>query len=166
MVSNSNGEVLIVGTGGAARAAIVAAKTAFSETSPSIQLFGRDEVKVKELCDEFSIDPWQPKTDSENGVSRRVVIACIPGSAQAELLYQIPTLVNPNDHIIEMAYIPRETPFSGRVKSVTYGWEILVEQGIAQHELWLGEITPIPVLTPNYDFIRSQIDTISSSLSQ
>jgi len=151
--------VVVLGTGGAARAAIVAAKT----SNIPVYLFGRDAQKVKELCDEFSIEPYESATQ----MSSRTVISCIPGSAQDEVLLASPFLISREDHLIEMAYIPRDTPFSKIASSVTYGWEVLLLQGIAQHEIWMNYL-PRTAGTMNpaqadYKFLGERIDEISKS---
>jgi shikimate 5-dehydrogenase len=151
------GDVVIIGTGGAARAAIVAAKT----LQRTIQLFGRDTAKVTELCGEFEIVEWMVD-DSQKISSGRILISCIPSSGQEEIISQYPSLFSPLDRLVEMAYVPRDTPFSRMTESVTYGWEILVEQGICEHELWLAENPVDPQIVPNYEYVRKQVDFISS----
>jgi pentafunctional AROM polypeptide len=119
--------VLVVGTGGAARGALVAAQRG---SGGRISVLGRNEVVMSELTSEFNLVPF----DQENEYS--VIVSCVPSHAQIEFLTKFPRLIQPTTTLVEMAYIPRITPFAEKATSVVFGEEILLLQAVRQHELW------------------------------
>lgn len=127
---------LIIGTGGAARGALAAVKSLKSCTT---FVYGRNETKIMKLCEEFGANPITSVT-----VPMDVVIACVPSSGQFEFLKQYSHTISELTTIVEMAYLPRETPmvsFGLSVRSrIVYGSEILLLQGMAQHEIWIKSL--------------------------
>jgi shikimate dehydrogenase len=151
---------VIVGTGGAARGAIVAALS----VCKNIYVFGRDGEKVKKLCDDSpGIKAW----DSSQHVD--VMIACVPSSAQSEMLTHIQfPRITCNTTLVEMAYVPAQTPLVLEAvslgASVVYGSEILLLQALEQHKIWIRSLEVRNELTEF--FIPTEIDpnTVRKSL--
>lgn len=131
---------LVIGTGGAARGALVAAENLGMETF----LLGRDSVKTAALASEFTCRLISQSGNCTNGramdnVEMDVMISCVPGDAQVDIRdfsFTTQTIV------VEMAYNPRWTKFLAAVGDkcvVVPGSEILAIQGLAQSRLWTGD---------------------------
>ena len=129
-----------MGTGGAARAAIVAA----SAVCDSVLVYGRNPVKVDALAGEFGINPFIESVTSQFDPID-VVIGCVPSDAQMEFLKQHSECVTAHTAVIEMAYIPKITPLVAHAESVgskhiVHGSEVLLLQGIEQHGIWVRSL--------------------------
>ena len=122
--------VLVVGTGGAARAAIAAAQMLGSKVS----VWGRNARKVQSLCEELGSLPWE-------GECADVVIYTLPGSAPVpeglpfesavvlEAEYRSPALVN----------VPCRQYISGAK------W--FMGQAVAGYSLFTGKAPDVPAMT-------------------
>ena len=128
--------VLVVGTGGAARGALVAATALCSDVS----IAGRDEEKVSKLCEEFRAKFFE-KNERENP---EIVIACIPSAGQSEFLPSTAGWDWKAITLIEMAYIPRLTPLVSKCKEsggrILLGEEVLLLQAMEQHKVWIDAL--------------------------
>jgi shikimate dehydrogenase len=153
---------LIVGTGGAARGAIVAAKSSGFST---IYVHGRTFEKVQPLVDEFGSVPLVAAAGPVD-----VVIGCIPSAGQSDFVAQHVSVIGPSTTVVEMAYIPKVTPLVQMALNVgaqvVYGSEILIHQGIAQHEIWLNYLRSRNEFSgncmgPSTELISQQLDMFS-----
>ena len=154
---------LIVGTGGAARGAIVAVKSfGFS----SIYVEGRTLEKVQPLVDQFGVVPLVAAAGPID-----VVIGCIPSAGHKDFLSKHPTVIGPTTTVVELAYTPKVTPLvQAALKvgaQVVYGSEILIRQGIAQHDVWLSslrarnEFSGYSIGAPSTELISQQLEMYS-----
>jgi pentafunctional AROM polypeptide len=159
---------LIIGTGGAARGALAAVK---SLTTCTTFVYGRNETTITGLCEEFGAKPVTSVT-----VPVDIVIACVPSSGQSEFLKKYSETIAELTTIVEMAYLPRETPIVSLGLSVgcqiVYGSEILLLQGVAQHEIWLKSLLARQEInTADYlvsdpideDLIRNRLDVFTTN---
>jgi pentafunctional AROM polypeptide len=124
---------LVIGTGGAGRGALHAAKmSSFDETF----IFGRNSEKVKSICMETGSLPFNPS------LAYDVVIGCIPPGVQSKV--DLLPHIRAKSLVVDMAYIPRETvliqTLGRHAEKVIYGSQILLLQAIAQHEIWLSSL--------------------------
>lgn len=157
---------LVIGTGGAARGAAYAA----SSCGYTVFVHGRNAMRVTAICSETTAYPF----DSSVAGSMDIIIGCVPGEAQSAFITEFPETVQSASHIIEMAYIPRETPLVkaglARKASVVYGSDILRIQAIAQHNFWVaslldrGEIIPtrMTAIQIEEDVLKSSLERFSS----
>ncbi|KAF4679316.1 hypothetical protein FOZ60_015212 [Perkinsus olseni] len=115
---------LVVGTGGAARAACAAAELLGME---KIFVWGREPNKAAELAQDFvngQVCPSDPGTGSSD-----VIIGCVPAGDAQGLSYHE-----------KRRYIPQKTPLTRTAgelgcRNIVHGLEIL---GIEQSMLWTG----------------------------
>jgi len=92
------GRCLVVGTGGAARAACVAALT----RKLQVFVFGRNEGKAEEISREFGVSRMTEDTPGNFDV----IIGCVPGNCDLKFPG---SWFCPETVVLEMAYLPRET---------------------------------------------------------
>ena len=124
---------LVMGTGGAGRGALYAAKKSGFK---SVFLLGRNSEKVKSICIETASVPFNPS------LAYDVVIGCIPPGVQSEV--DLLPHIRAGSLVVDMAYIPRETvliqTLGKNAEKVIYGSQILLLQAIAQHQIWLSSL--------------------------
>ena len=131
-LQNVSGNCIVIGTGGAARAACAAAKS----RGLDLFVYGRDALKAEEISRFFG---GKVVTGNEGPFS--VVIGCIPGFNDLKFPGD---WFGPDTLVMEMAYTPRETRLleisrrSG-VTRVIDGLTLLVWQAVEQSKLFLSE---------------------------
>ena len=130
---------LVLGTGGAARAAIVA----LQQNEANVFVAGRDVKKTKQLASEFSCNR-AVETDSPYDF----VINCTPvgmhggGAPHENPLRTLAPWVEltPDVHVFDTVYKPEETPLLKEATTagctVTTGSEMFRIQAIAQQKFW------------------------------
>ncbi|GKT46243.1 pentafunctional AROM polypeptide [Colletotrichum spaethianum] len=152
---------LILGSGGAARAACYAClELGISE----VLIVNRTTSKAQAMADQFpnvkshvmatldgaATDRKQPENTEKAPI--RVIIACIPADDLSK--DKIPSEIFTGSEtgvLIEMAYRPQVTGMMARA-SCHEGWkvfrgvDVLEEQGYAQFELWTGKNAPVPAM--------------------
>lgn len=148
------GAALIIGAGGAARAAAVA----LAEIGAEVQIAARQPICGQAILDNLSsAHRGQALALSDHDTMAAlferlaVVIQATPvGRAgdQHALPWEraTPTLV-----AFEMVTVPRRTPFiiaaAGRGLRTIEGWQMLVAQGAESFRLWTGKAAPVDVMT-------------------
>ncbi|KAK9235206.1 hypothetical protein V1525DRAFT_410704 [Lipomyces kononenkoae] len=147
---------LVIGAGGAARAAVFALAELKVKT---IYIYNRSRFKAEQIADEFKDKSNVIVVDSYNITSwpaqeslpLGVIIGNIPGDAITEDDIPLSLFGNEGGVLVEMAYKPNVTPLmkvserAGRWKIVR-GTDVLLEQGYAQFELWTGIDAPKDVM--------------------
>lgn len=144
------GEAVIVGAGGASRAAALA----LAGMGARVSVAARDVTKAQAVIDilhEHERGEAMPLARlAAPGALRdvRVLVQATPLGRQGESLalgWEGTSLV-----AFEMLYTPRETPFLASAKAagcvVVEGWEMLLAQGARAFELWLGVEPPRDVM--------------------
>jgi pentafunctional AROM polypeptide len=128
---------VVLGAGGTARAAIYALKQL--EVS-SIRIWNRTIEKAKALGEEFGCETVKDLNLLLQGQNQFVIVGCIPSTAQQSLNFSEMFMNVNNGIIVEMAYIPRQTPLliAALGFEKVEGIEVLLEQGYAQFEIWTG----------------------------
>ena len=121
--------VLVVGTGGAARAAIAAAQMLGSKVS----VWGRSPEKVQALCGELGADAWQGEDPS-------LVIYTLPGSAPvpAGLPFKDAVVLEAEYRRPQLAGIPCRQYISGA--------EWFMGQAVAGYSLFTGKAPDVPAM--------------------
>ncbi len=140
------GEAVIIGAGGAARAAALA----LAGMGARVSVAARDVAKaaaVLAILNDVEHGEAMPLAKlAAPGALRnvRVLVQATPLGRQGESLalgWEDASLV-----AFEMLYTPRETPFLSSAKAagcgVVEGWEMLLAQGARALELWLGVSAP------------------------
>ncbi|GME41175.1 Shikimate-5-dehydrogenase [Neofusicoccum parvum] len=145
---------LVVGAGGAARAACYALQTL---QVPEIIVVNRTRSRAVEMAQHFAntkfriFESLEELARSGEG-DVRLIVACVPADDLTE--EKIPRSLfsqKGSGVLIEMAYRPLETGMMKVVKGFP-GWEVfrgtdvLEEQAYAQFELWTGERAPMSVM--------------------
>jgi 3-dehydroquinate dehydratase/shikimate dehydrogenase len=132
--------VLIVGNGGAARAAIFA----LQDKGARVTLTGRNSVRVRKLARDCSIESVDPNRLQDNHFDILVHATPLGMSPQVDECFLEDHI--PAELVFDMVYNPLETRLlrmaeaSGR-KTIS-GLEMFLEQAAAQFELWTGESAP------------------------
>lgn len=121
--------VLVVGTGGAARAAIAAAQMLGSKVS----VWGRNPEKVQALCGELGADAWKGETPE-------IVIYTLPGSAPvpAGLPFKDAVVLEAEYRRPQLAGIPCRQYISGA--------EWFMGQAVAGYSLFTGKAPDVPAM--------------------
>ncbi|KAG2088165.1 uncharacterized protein F5147DRAFT_789634 [Suillus discolor] len=136
---------LVVGAGGTARAAIFALQSLGAQR---IYLFSRSLIET--------LDVWPAE-----GPAPTVIVSTVPASATttdstnpgAVLLPLALFDATVNGAVVDMAYKPAETHLLTLAKSAAPNWarvvgvEVLLEQGYAQFETWMGRRCPKHVVS-------------------
>ncbi|KAL1624268.1 hypothetical protein SLS56_007970 [Neofusicoccum ribis] len=145
---------LVVGAGGAARAACYALQTL---QVPEIIVVNRTRSRAVEMAQHFANTKFRIFESLEELASSgegdvRLIVACVPADDLTE--EKIPRSLfsqKGSGVLIEMAYRPLETGMMKVVKCFP-GWEVfrgtdvLEEQAYAQFELWTRERAPMSVM--------------------
>ena len=141
--------VVIVGAGGTARAAVYASLRLGAEM---ISVVNRTYERALEISNVFGSKVTPYSEMSEVPQVPHIIFSCVPSSAQISL---------PDEWIessvltcaVEVAYLPRNTPFLKQIRQkrkdirIVEGWEILLEQGIWGWKIWCGrQDVPIDVM--------------------
>ncbi|KAF8585354.1 Aminoacid dehydrogenase-like protein [Ramaria rubella] len=152
------GAGMVIGGGGAARAAVYA--LASMEWAP-IYLVGRDASELAALVTQFPSIPCVPISNPFQAANVKIVVGCVPAlppttpeeiaadactraifsSSEANLTHSDPV----KRIFLDMCYKPRTTPLMTYAASagwsVVSGIEAMLEQGFAQARMWLAEST-------------------------
>jgi shikimate dehydrogenase len=155
----SQGTVTVLGSGGAARAVIAAC---YQLNCATIQVLGRDLAKLEQLQADFlaavpsieiDVYTWDllPGLTAETALLVNTTpIGMYPkihqSPLQADELMQLP-----NDAIVyDLIYTPNPTQLLQDARALGYytigGLEMLVQQGAAALEIWLGRPAPVQVM--------------------
>lgn len=121
--------VLVVGTGGAARAAIAAAQMLGSKVS----VWGRNPEKVQALCGELGADAWQGEDPS-------LVIYTLPGSAP------VPSGLPFKDAVVLEAEYRRPQLACIPCRQYISGAEWFMGQAVAGYSLFTGKAPDVPAM--------------------
>jgi shikimate-5-dehydrogenase len=150
-ISNVPVTGLVIGAGGASRAALYAMHQMGMKT---IYLFNRTKSRAEDIARDFAylfqitvLDRLEdPSTDQF--VAPDVIIGTIPAEHTTTDLFPAALFTKPQGICIDMSYKPRQTPLlaaamrSGRAWATVTGIEVLLEQGFDQFKLWTGEEAP------------------------
>lgn len=148
---------LVVGAGGASRAALYAL---FQMGLKTIYLFNRTKSRAEDIAASFAplfkiivVDSLQ---DFSNATSKLaapdVIIGCIPADKTNTDFFPTALFAKEEGICIEMAYKPRMTPLLEKAMQKGEGWatvtgtEVLLEQGFDQFRLWTGREAPKDVM--------------------
>ncbi|XPV76063.1 MAG: shikimate dehydrogenase [Desulfovibrio sp.] len=133
---------LILGAGGAARAAVYAMK----EMGVShIYISNRTESRAQELADEFHINltPWNDRANLSFDLLINSTPLGMSGNLEALNPWPEETILPANAYIFDLVYNPMETQllkFAKRCGCKTIsGLEMFIYQGLEQFRLWTGE---------------------------
>ncbi len=147
------GEALLLGAGGAARAAAVALDELGLVVHVAARRVGEAERllavvlpsargRALGLGDTAALVTLLPQL--------RVLVQATPVGRQGERLPLPWDAARPGLIAFEMLYRPRQTPFlqDARAASATpiEGWEMLLHQGLRSFELWTGKAAPRPAM--------------------
>uniref|UniRef100_A0A0G4G7D8 Pentafunctional AROM polypeptide n=1 Tax=Chromera velia CCMP2878 TaxID=1169474 RepID=A0A0G4G7D8_9ALVE len=132
------GNGLVLGAGGAARAACFACQ----RLGLRLFVWNRTGSKAETLSREFSGEPWECEEVPEGGF--QAIIGTIPGTSLPPLKDDVFTKSGKKPPVvIEMAYLPKETKLTERAAEfgcpIVFGIDILIEQGLEQARLYTGE---------------------------
>lgn len=131
---------LVLGAGGAARAAIVG----FQELGiQRIAITNRTQSKALELADEFSVEciPWDERMECGAGLICNTTPLGMSGDMETFTPWDAPAFT-PGNIAYDIVYNPLETRFlreAGEADCQTIsGLEMFLHQGLAQFHLWNG----------------------------
>lgn len=153
--SNSLETGLVIGAGGASRAALYAMHQTGMK---NIYLFNRTKSRAEDIARDFAylfhiivLDNFEDLSN-EKLVAPDVLIGTIPAEHTNIDLFPATLFTKPQGICIDMSYKPRQTPLlaaamrSGRDWATATGIEVLLEQGFDQFKLWTGEEAPKAVM--------------------
>jgi shikimate-5-dehydrogenase len=154
-LSNAPETGLVIGAGGASRAALYAM---YQMGLKTIFLYNRTKSRAEDISLDFAplfkITVLESLEDlsSDISVAPDVIIGTIPADRTTIDLFP-PALFSKSQGIcIDMAYKPRRTPLlaaamrSGQSWETVTGIEVLLEQAFDQFKLWTGEEAPKAVM--------------------
>lgn len=148
-VSQVNDVAVVIGAGGTARAALFALqKLGFTGTRLLLHN-PRTPEKATPLADEFKVtavdqlnyQSIQTASKCENAVVR-VVVSTVPSASQITLDQSLYQSRSSSLVVMDVSYLPAETPLTLQASQngalVVKGLDMLLEQGLAQFELFTG----------------------------
>ena len=138
-------KTLIMGSGGAARAAAFALDSLGCELSVS----GRNESTVRDICDSFGAEIHKGSAEGFD-----LIVNCTPiGLVEGKYPSDVTTLFR-DQAVFDMVY-GRDTPLISSARSagcrIVDGKEMLVGQGAASFKLWFGK-------EPDCDVMRGALE--------
>ncbi|KAK9330719.1 hypothetical protein V1520DRAFT_339812 [Lipomyces starkeyi] len=147
---------LVIGAGGAARAAVYALA---AMNVKIIYIYNRSKSKAEQIAEEFKdkskiivVDSYNVASWPEQGsLPFGVIIGNIPGDVIMEEDIPLSLFGKEGGVLVEMAYKPDVTPLM-KVSKRAGGWkvvrgtDVLLEQGYAQFKLWTGIDAPKDVM--------------------
>ncbi len=153
---------LVIGGGGAARAAVYAMKM----LDLTVVVYNRTFSKAKALAESFgakATDSLEKDAMKLVGVLERpdVVVSTIPATAEFTLpdymVSKTDSLLQPV--VFDAAYKPVETALLKQARNMrcpfVQGAEMLIEQGVEQFQLWTGHVAPRAKMTATvYDKVE------------
>jgi shikimate dehydrogenase len=151
-------ELLVIGTGGAARAALAVGEDRGARTT----LWGRDLSATEQLARRFGAEIWSPKRPIPDGAL--VIHATTVGRGDGFHASGIPfpELLSPHGHLLDFVYAPTDPAVrraaEARGRSYESGTRLLVYQAAHAFSIWWGappseeliasaltEVAPCPV---------------------
>ncbi|MHB1434674.1 MAG: type I 3-dehydroquinate dehydratase [Thermoplasmata archaeon] len=138
-----NGEQLVVaGTGGAARSAVVAGR----DFGARVAVWGRRDEAADRLAQEFGVERWRPGPRS---ASPLVIHATPVGRGSPGEALPIEEMLAPSGHLIDFVYAATDRILrnAAAARKATYesGLRLLLYQAAASYEIWWGT-APTPAL--------------------
>jgi shikimate-5-dehydrogenase len=146
---------LVIGAGGASRAALYAM---YQLGLRIIYLFNRTKSRAEEIARDFAplfeitvLDHLEDLSNHPN-IAPDVIIGTIPADRTNIDLFPTDLFSKHHGICIDMSYKPRQTPLlaaalqSGRGWATVTGIEVLLEQAFDQFKLWTGEEAPKAVM--------------------
>jgi shikimate dehydrogenase len=133
---------LVLGAGGAGRAAVWALREAGAEVS----VWNRSPERASALAQEMGV------AGVEAPVTAQVVVnATAVGLRPDDSIEELPVAwIDPPELAVELAYGDHETPFStwakGSAAELVDGLEVLVRQGALSFERWTGQEAPLEAM--------------------
>jgi shikimate dehydrogenase len=146
-------DALIIGAGGAARAALLALETLDCTIHVAARRVEQAEQIMTELAPKksgltISLDDPEPLDDVFSQSS--IIVQTTPVGRQGEDHLLPWQKIHKNCFAFEMLYAPRRTPFLAHaVKAGAQdieGWRMLLEQGAKSFEIWTGRFAPRDVM--------------------
>jgi len=146
---------LVIGAGGASRAALYAM---YQTGLKNIYLFNRTKSRAENIARDFAylfrITVLDHLEDLSNKkfVAPDVLIGTIPAENTTTDFFPAALFTKPQGICIDMSYKPRQTPLLvaairlGRDWATVTGIEVLLEQGFDQFKLWTGKEAPKAVM--------------------
>jgi shikimate dehydrogenase len=148
--------LLVVGAGGAARAAWVAAR----ERGMALRVAARNPTAAHEALDALGLSPAEVLAlDDHEAMTRALaasgaLINATPVGMENPLASPLPAALlahmPPNALVFDMVYAPPETALLRAAQSLgrrtARGLEMLLEQGAAAFQLWTGQPAPVAVM--------------------
>jgi shikimate dehydrogenase len=156
MAGNAGQSLLVVGAGGAARAAWVAAR----ERGMALRVAARNPTAAHEALDALGLSSADVLALADHAAMTGALAASsalinatpvgmenpLASPLSAELLAHMP----PNALVFDIVYAPPETALLRAAQSLglrtASGLEVLLEQGAAAFQLWTGQSAPITVM--------------------
>jgi 3-dehydroquinate dehydratase/shikimate dehydrogenase len=143
-------QVLLLGAGGAARAAGVAMR----EMGALVRVASRTAEKASRLCTEMGAGWSAASWEDPLAIEDQLVVQCTPlgmlggPDASANPLAES-SLQRLHVPVFETVYTPRETPFVKAALSrgvhAIYGRDMFIQQARLQFEAWTGQQAPLDV---------------------
>jgi len=134
---------LVLGAGGAGRAAAWALREAGAE----VTVWNRTAERAQALAEELEVAAVEAPTGAEVVVNATSV-GLQPGDAIEELPL---AWIDPPQLAVELVYAEHETPFAGWAEAagaeLVDGLEVLVRQGALSFERWTGREAPVDVMS-------------------
>lgn len=152
-VGLASGAGLVLGAGGAARAAVLA----LEELGLSVHVAAREQKRAALLLDELRPKPSGSALALSDWAaferlfgSLAVIVQATPVGRAGER-HHLPWSLAPEEAVaFEMVYAPSRTPFVADAEQAgcraVLGREMLVAQGAASFELWTGAVAPRDVM--------------------
>jgi shikimate dehydrogenase len=134
--------VLVLGAGGAARAAIFAAQ---QMNAASIAVWGRSTERVREVCQAFQVEPAQAGWDAFDVVINATPLGTDLQTNRQSAVYPFPLeLLHQHQAVLDM--VTKETPLFAAVQQVggraIAGTRMLLFQALQQFELFTAHSAP------------------------
>jgi 3-dehydroquinate dehydratase/shikimate dehydrogenase len=146
--------ILIVGYGGAARAAAIA----LADAGAQITITGRNLGGAHELARVVKADVVslkQAQTQNYDALIHATPVGMSPGPKESLFPNRVPAAI-----VFDMVYNPNETLLLQQAKqqgcNVIYGSEMLLEQAACQFEIWTGESAPRTVMKSALEQAQAQ----------
>ncbi len=147
---------LVIGAGGASRAALYAM---YQMGLKTIYLFNRTRSRAEEIARDFArlfevtvLENLDDVSSGENGAAPDVIIGTIPADRTNITFFPAGVFTKPRGICIDMSYKPRHTPLlaaamrSGHDWATVTGTDVLLEQAFDQFKLWTGKEAPKAVM--------------------
>jgi shikimate dehydrogenase len=156
----SHRPILILGAGGAARAAVAACAGVGAEAQIRVIARRREQaeslrsiIKDAKVSKNFQIFPWTPLGFLEASDNCALIINATPVGMKPKVEaspWQPDTPLPPDAFVYDLVYNPAETSFTRQARAdglrATTGLGMLVEQGALAFELWTGKTAPRDVM--------------------